>query len=36
VTEVDGHIPDKAEKGVILEEEQEIQKSVFLLRLLKL
>lgn len=36
VTEVEGTIPEKAEKGVILEEEQEIQKAVFLLRLLKL
>jgi isoleucyl-tRNA synthetase len=36
VTEVDGKIPDKAEEGIILEEEQEIQKSVFLLRLLKI
>ena len=35
-TEFDGEIPDKAEEGVILEEEQEIQKAVFLLRLLKL
>lgn len=36
VTEFDGKIPDKAEEGIILEEEQEIQKAVFLLRLLKL
>jgi isoleucyl-tRNA synthetase len=36
VTEIDGKIPDKAEQGIILEEEQEIQKAVFLLRLLKL
>lgn len=36
VTEFDGQIPDKAEEGIILEEEQEIQKAVFLLRLLKL
>jgi len=35
-TEVDGQIPEKAEEGIILEEEQEIQKAVFLLRLLKL
>ena len=36
VTEIDGKIPDQAEQGIILEEEQEIQKAVFLLRLLKL
>lgn len=36
VTEDGGKIPDKAEEGVILEEEQEISKAVFLLRLLKL
>jgi isoleucyl-tRNA synthetase len=36
VTEVEGTIPEKAEKGIILEEEQEIQKAVFLLRLLTL
>jgi len=36
VTEMDGKIPDEAEQGIILEEEQEIQKAVFLLRLLKL
>ncbi|TAQ89310.1 hypothetical protein B7494_g2376 [Chlorociboria aeruginascens] len=36
ITEVEGKIPDKAVEGVILEEEQEIQKAVFLLRLLKL
>jgi isoleucyl-tRNA synthetase len=36
VTEVEGKIPDKAEEGIILEEEQEIQKAVVLLRLVKL
>jgi isoleucyl-tRNA synthetase len=36
VTEVDGKISDKAEECIILEEKQEIQKSVFLLRLLKI
>lgn len=36
VTELNGKIPDFPEEGVILEEEQEIQKAVFLLRLLKL
>lgn len=36
VTEVEGKIPDAAEEGIILVEEQEIQKAVFLLRLLKL
>lgn len=36
ITEVEGKIPDKAEEGIILEEEQEIQKATFLLRLLKL
>jgi isoleucyl-tRNA synthetase len=36
VTEVEGTIPDQPEEGIILEEEQEIQKAVFLLRLLKL
>ena len=36
ITEVEGKIPDKAEEGIILEEEQEIQKAMFLLRLLKL
>lgn len=35
VTEVDGAIPDKAEE-VILEEEQEVHKATFLLRLVKL
>jgi len=36
ITEIEGEIPDKVEGGIILEEEQEIQKAVFLLRLLKL
>jgi isoleucyl-tRNA synthetase len=36
VTEDGGKIPDQAEEGVILQEEQEIQNAVFLLRLLKL
>jgi isoleucyl-tRNA synthetase len=36
VTEVEGKIPDMVEEGVILEEEQEISKSVFVLRLLRL
>jgi isoleucyl-tRNA synthetase len=36
VTEVEGKIPDGVEEGIILEEEQDIQKATFLLRLLKL
>jgi len=36
VTEIEGKIPDTAEEGIILEEEQDIQKAVLLLRLLKL
>jgi isoleucyl-tRNA synthetase len=36
ITEIEGRIPDKTEDGIILEEEQEIQKAVFLLRLLRL
>jgi isoleucyl-tRNA synthetase len=36
VTELDGKIPDTKQDGIILEEEQEIQNAVFLLRLLKL
>jgi len=36
VTEIEGKIPDTTEEGIILEEEQEISKAVFLLRLLKL
>jgi isoleucyl-tRNA synthetase len=36
VTEVDGEIPEGKEEGIILEEEQEVQKATFLLRLVKL
>ena len=36
VTELDGVIPEKMEEGIILQEEQEIQSAMFLLRLLKL
>lgn len=36
VTALDGKIPEGKEDGIILEEEQEIQNAVFLLRLLKL
>lgn len=36
ITHVEGKIPEQPEEGVILEEEQEIQEAVFLLRLLKL
>ena len=36
VTHVEGDIPEKKEEGIIAEEEQEIQKATFLLRLLKL
>ncbi|KAL1965029.1 hypothetical protein VTN77DRAFT_6089 [Rasamsonia byssochlamydoides] len=36
VTQVDGEIPSKEEEGLIMEEEQEVQKATFLLRLLKL
>lgn len=36
VTEGDGKVSDKSVEGVILEEEQEVQKAVFMLRLLKL
>lgn len=36
VTELDGVIPEKVEEGIILQEEQEIQSAMFLLRLLKL
>jgi isoleucyl-tRNA synthetase len=36
VTQVQGEIPDEKEEGIILEEEQEVQKATFLLRLLKL
>ncbi|KAK3321127.1 tRNA synthetases class I-domain-containing protein [Cercophora scortea] len=34
VTHIEGQIPDEPEKGVIAEEEQEVQKATFLLRLL--
>lgn len=36
VTEVGREVPAKAEEGIIMQEEQEIQNAVFLLRLLKL
>jgi isoleucyl-tRNA synthetase len=36
VTDISRAIPDKAEEGIILEEEQEVQKAVVLLRLLRL
>lgn len=36
VTHVEGEMPEKKEDGIIAEEEQEIQKATFLLRLLKL
>ncbi|KAK1761488.1 isoleucyl-tRNA synthetase [Echria macrotheca] len=36
VTHLEGQIPDKKEEGVIAEEEQEVQKATFLLRLLTL
>ncbi|KAK3683863.1 tRNA synthetases class I-domain-containing protein [Podospora appendiculata] len=36
VTHIEGQIPDEPEKGVIAEEEQEVQKATFLLRLLSL
>ncbi|RKU44659.1 isoleucine--tRNA ligase [Coniochaeta pulveracea] len=36
VTHIEGQIPDKQEEGIIVEEEQEVQKATFLLRLLKL
>ncbi|KAK8086873.1 isoleucyl-tRNA synthetase [Apiospora phragmitis] len=35
-THVDGEIPEKKEEGIIAEEEQEVQKATFLLRLLKM
>lgn len=35
-TQLEGKIPEKKEDGVIAEEEQEVQKATFLLRLLKL
>ena len=36
VAEIEGKIPDVEEEGVILEEEQEVQKATFLLRLVRL
>lgn len=36
VTHVEGEIPKEKEEGIIIEEEQEVQKATFLLRLLKL
>ncbi|KAK3344458.1 tRNA synthetases class I-domain-containing protein [Lasiosphaeria hispida] len=36
VTHLEGKIPDKEETGIIAEEEQEVQKATFLLRLLNL
>ncbi|KAJ8123385.1 hypothetical protein ONZ43_g658 [Nemania bipapillata] len=36
VTQVQGEIPNGKEEGIIMEEEQEVQKATFLLRLLKL
>ena len=36
ITQVAGEIPKEAEPGLIVEEEQEVQKATFLLRLLKL
>ncbi|EER42254.1 isoleucyl-tRNA synthetase,cytoplasmic [Histoplasma capsulatum H143] len=36
VTEVEGRAPEGEEEGIILEEEQEVQKATFLLRLVKL
>ncbi|KAI1341652.1 tRNA synthetases class I-domain-containing protein [Xylariaceae sp. FL0016] len=36
VTHIEGEIPKEKEEGVIAEEEQEVQKATFLLRLLKL
>ncbi|KKZ65490.1 isoleucyl-tRNA synthetase [[Emmonsia] crescens] len=36
VTEVEGKAPEGEEEGIILEEEQEVQKAIFLLRLVKL
>jgi isoleucyl-tRNA synthetase len=36
VTHVEGKIPDQEEEGIIAEEEQEVNKAIFLLRLLKL
>ena len=36
ITHVEGKIPEKKEEGIIAEEEQEVQKATFLLRLLNL
>ena len=36
VTEVEGQIPDGVKEDVIMQEEQEVQKATFLLRLVKL
>ncbi|KAK4215002.1 isoleucine--tRNA ligase, cytoplasmic [Rhypophila decipiens] len=36
ITHVEGKIPDEKEEGIIAEEEQEVQRASFLLRLLKL
>ncbi|KAI8955773.1 tRNA synthetases class I-domain-containing protein [Xylaria longipes] len=36
ITQVQGEIPNEKEEGIIMEEEQEVQKATFLLRLLKL
>ena len=36
VTHVEGQIPEQKEEGIIAEEEQEVNKATFLLRLLKL
>ncbi|KAI0455995.1 tRNA synthetases class I-domain-containing protein [Xylaria acuta] len=36
ITQVQGEIPDEKEEGIIMGEEQEVQKATFLLRLLKL
>jgi isoleucyl-tRNA synthetase len=36
VTHLEGQIPDQKEEGIIAEEEQEVSKATFLLRLLKL
>ena len=36
VTHIEGEIPKEKQEGVIAEEEQEVQKATFLLRLVKL
>ena len=36
ITHIEGQIPEQKEEGIIMEEEQEVQKATFLLRLLKL